>query len=127
MSYDYFENILVQGAVGDILRDELGWDIVFAYNKEKLGTNGTLDRTSYKEILLVWYFHNALKNLKPWITDTQITEFENEHMSTASLTQINEEKYGYIRDGMPVTMKCPDGKTETKKSKVINFNEPERA
>ena len=36
-------------------------------------------------------------------------------LSTASLLQINEEKYGYIRDGVPVTVKRPDGKTETKK------------
>lgn len=127
MSYDYSENILVQGAAGDLLRDELGWDVVFAYNEEKLGTKGTLGRTSYKEILLVRYFRNALKDLNPWITDTQITEAEKrmtEHMSTASLIQINEEKYNYIRDGIPVTVKRPDGKTETKIAKVINFNEP---
>ena len=127
MSWDYSENILVQGAAGDLLRDELGWDVVFAYNEEKLGTDGTLGRTSYKEILLMRYFRNALKDLNPWITDTQITEAEKrmtEHMSTASLIQINEEKYGYIRDGIPVTVKRPDGKTETKKAKVINFNEP---
>jgi len=127
MSYDYSENILVQGAAGDLLRDELGWDVVFAYNEEKLGTDGTLGRTSYKEILLVRYFRNALKDLNPWITDSQITEAEKrmtEHMSTASLIQINEEKYGYIRDGIPVTVKRPDGKTETKKAMVINFNEP---
>lgn len=127
MSYDYSENILVQGAAGDLLRGELGWDVVFAYNEEKLGINGTLGRTSYKEILLMRYFRNALKDLNPWITDTQITEAEKrmtEHMSTASLIQINEEKYGYIRDGIPVTVKRPDGKTETKKAKVINFNEP---
>ena len=127
MSYDYSENILVQGAAGDLLRDELGWDVVFAYNEEKLGTDGTLGRTSYKEILLMRYFRNALKDLNPWITDTQITEAEKrmtEHMSTASLIQINEEKYSYIRDGIPVTVKRPDGKTETKKAKVINFKEP---
>lgn len=127
MSYDYSENILVQGAAGDLLRDELGWDVVFAYNEEKLGTNGTLGRTSYKEILLMRYFRAALKDLNPWITDTQITEAEKrmtEHMSTASLIQINEEKYGYIRDGIPVTVKRPDGGTETKRAKIINFNEP---
>lgn len=127
MSYDYSENILVQGAAGDLLRDELGWNVVFAYNEEKLGVDGTLGRTSYKEILLMRYFRAALKDLNPWITDTQIAEAEKlmtEHMSTASLIQINEEKYGYIRDGIPVTVKRPDGRTETKRAKIINFNEP---
>ena len=47
MSYDYSENILVQEAAGNLLRDELGWDVVYAYNREVLGESGTLGRTSY--------------------------------------------------------------------------------
>jgi len=27
MSYDYSENILVQESAGNLLRDELGWDV----------------------------------------------------------------------------------------------------
>ena len=42
MSYDYTENILVQESAGKLLHDELGWEVVFAYNQEKLGENGTL-------------------------------------------------------------------------------------
>ena len=43
MSYDYSENILVQQSAGDLLREELGWDVRFAYNTEVLGeTNDTL-------------------------------------------------------------------------------------
>ncbi len=30
MSYDYSEKILVQESVGNLLRDELGWDVQFA-------------------------------------------------------------------------------------------------
>ena len=63
MSYDYSENILVQESAGNLLRDELGWDVKFAYNTEVLGDNGTFGRKSYKEILLVRYFRAALKNL----------------------------------------------------------------
>lgn len=63
MSYDYSENILVQESAGNLLRDELGWDVQFAYNKEVLGKNGTFGRTSYKEILLKRYFNAALKSL----------------------------------------------------------------
>ena len=37
MSYDYSENILVQESAGNLLRDELGWDVRFAYNTEILG------------------------------------------------------------------------------------------
>ena len=41
MSYDYSENILVQENSAKLLRDELGWDVKFAYNTEVLGDNGS--------------------------------------------------------------------------------------
>ena len=128
MSYDYSENILVQESDGNLLRDELGWDVKFAYNTEVLGDNGTFGRKSYKEILLVRYFRAALKKLNPWISDEQILEAQGvleRRLSTSSPIQINEEKYFLIRDGIPVTVKQPDGKTETKRAAVIDFQHPE--
>ncbi len=65
MSNTYSENILVQEASGNILQSELGWEVCFAYNTEVLGKNGTLGRTSYKEILLTRYFRAALQTLNP--------------------------------------------------------------
>ena len=127
MSYDYSENILVQQSAGDLLREELGWRVEFAYNTEVLGENGTFGRKSYKEILLVRYFRAALKQLNPWITEDQISEAQKqmEHrLSTSSLLQINEEKYFLIRDGIPITVKRPDGKTETRRAAVIDFQDP---
>lgn len=124
MSYDYSENILVQESSGNLLHDELGWDVKFAYNTEILGENGTFGRKSYKEILLTRYFREALKRLNPWITSTQIDEAQKKleiHLSTASAFQINEEKYFLIRDGIPVTVKKPNGQTEPKKAAVIDF------
>ena len=90
MSYDYSENILVQESAGHLLRDELGWDVAFAYNTEKLGENGTFGRKSYKEILLTRYFREALLRLNPWITPTQMDEAQRtleHHLSTSSLLQ----------------------------------------
>ena len=46
-------------------------------------------------------------------------------MSTASLLQINEEKYAFIRDGIPVTVKKPDGQMEEKRAQVIDFQHAE--
>ena len=128
MSYDYSENILVQESAGHLLETELGWRVAFAYNTEVLGENGTFGRRSYQEILLSRYFRNALQRLNPWINELQIAEAERlmtSRLSTASLLQINEEKYGYIRDGVPVTIKRPDGKTETKRAAVIDFQNPD--
>lgn len=128
MSYDYSENILVQESAGNLLRDELGWDVRFAYNTEILGKNGTFGRESYKEIVLLRYFREALKKLNPWMNENQVLEAQKlleSRLSTSSLLQINEEKYYLIRDGIPVTVKKPGGQTETKKAVVIDFQNPE--
>lgn len=128
MSYDYSENILVQASAGNLLRDELRWDVRFAYNTEAFGKDGTFGRESYKEILLLRYFHEALKTLNPWMNESQISEAQKvleNRLSTASLLQVNEEKYFLIRDGIPVTIKKPNGQTETKKAAVIDFQNPD--
>ena len=128
MSYDYSENVLIQESAADLLRDELGWEVVYAYNTEQLGEAGTLGRKSYKEILLTRYFREALLRLNPWLTPAQLDEAQRlmEHrLSTASLLQINEEKYFLIRDGIPVTVKKPGGRTEKKYAAVIDFQNPE--
>lgn len=128
MSYDYSENILVQESAGHLLEDELGWHVELAYNTEVLGETGTFGRKSYKEILLVKYLKQALSKLNPWLTpallEDAVKTFES-HMSSASLMQINEEKYRYIRDGIPVKVKKPNGQIEEKKAIVIDFTNPE--
>ena len=128
MSYDYSENILVQESAGQLLQEELGWEVKFAYNTEVLGEDGTFGRRSYKEILLVRYFREALRRLNPWITEAQIGEALQKmesRLSTASLMQVNEEKYRFIRDGIPVTGKKPDGTDDLKTALVIDFQHPE--
>lgn len=128
MSYDYSENILVQESAGNFLRDELGWDVQFAYNTEVLGKNGTFGRESYKDILLTRYFYEALRKFNPWINENQIIEAQQvleNILSTSSLLQVNEEKYFLIRDGIPVTVKKPNGQTKTKKAIVIDFKNPD--
>lgn len=128
MSYDYSENILVQESAGNLLRDELGWDVQLAYNKEVLGKDGTFGRTSYKKILLKRYFNAALKKFNPWINDEQILEAQRileNRLSTSSLLQINEEKYFLIRDGIKVTVKKPNGETEKQTAALIDFKNPQ--
>lgn len=128
MSYDYSENILVQKSSGHLLEQELGWQVAYAYNTEQLGKDGTFGRTSYHEILLIRYFRQALQRLNPWLTSTQLNEAQKKmaaHLATASLIQINEEKYGLIRDGIPITFQHPSGKTEERRAQVIDFQNPE--
>ena len=63
MKYEYSENVLVQDSAAALMHDELGWDVVFAYNQEVLGENGTLGRKDYHEIVLWRYFDKVLKKL----------------------------------------------------------------
>lgn len=128
MSYDYSENILVQESAGHLLEQELGWEVVFAYNTEVLGEGGTLGRKNYREILLSRYFRAALKDMNPWLTPAQMDEAQKKlesSLSTSSLLQINEEKYSLIRDGIPVTVRKPNGQIAEAKAKVMDFQNPQ--
>ena len=129
MSWEYSENILVQNSAGKVLKDKLGWEVVFAYNTEVLGEDGTLGRKSYKEIVLTRYLRQALFDNNEWITE----EYANSAVKTlcaytasATLMQINEEKYSMLRDGIPVQVKKPDGTFETRNAAVFNFAEPSK-
>lgn len=130
MSWEYSENILVQNSAGDLLRDALNWDdVVFAYNKETLGENGTLGRKSYKEIVLTRYLRKALFELNDWLTeDLCDTAIKNLLSYTASdtLMQINQRKYEMLRDGISIPYKKPNGETEDRLVQVFNFNQPEK-
>lgn len=128
MSWEYSENKLVQDSAGNLLQNELQWDVKYAFNQEILGENGTLGRKSYREILLKRYVKEALKRLNAWITPVQIDEALNileRRLSTSELIQINEEKYSLIRDGIDVSIKNAKGDISTKKALLIDFNNPD--
>ena len=129
MSKDYSEDQLIQKSAADLLENELGWTSVMAWDAEVLGETGTLGRKNYCEVLLTRHFCKALKSLNPWMTDKQLDEAVErmtEHMSSQSLMQINEQKYQYIKDGIPVTRTKQNGETEEVKAKVIDFASPEK-
>ena len=126
MSKEFSEDKLIQASAAELLEKELGWTGVYAMD-EVLGLDGTLGRTSYKQVLLPGRFAQALKSLNPWMTSQQVTEAierMTEYMSSQTLMQINEQKYQYIRDGVPVTRVKPGGETEEVRAKVIDFASP---
>lgn len=69
MSHNYSENILVQDSAGNLLHDELDWEVAYAYNTEKLGVNGTFGSKNYLEIVLWRYFRQAVMKLNPWLKE----------------------------------------------------------
>ena len=129
MSNPYSEDSLIQEAAANLLHDELEWETVFAFDNEVLGENGTLGRTSHKEVILLRYLRSALRKFNSWLTPQQEEEAIKKiksHVSTASLMQTNEEKYKMIRDGIEVSCTKPDGTPATRKAKVIDFNNPQK-
>ena len=127
MAKDFSEDLLIQKSTAELLEKELGWKSVYAFDNEVLGEQGTLGRKSQSEVVLMRHLRMALKRLNPWMNDKQLTEAVERmtsYMSSQTLMQINEEKYFLIRDGIPVTVKKPDGQTETKKAVVIDFRNP---
>lgn len=127
MSYEYSENILVQNSAGNVLEHKLGWDVVYAYNTEVLGEDGTLGRKSYKEIVLTRYLRRALFDNNDWMTEEYADSAVKSlcaFVASASLMQINEEKYSMLRDGIPVQVRKPGGTYETRHATVFNFKEP---
>lgn len=129
MSNPYSEDRMIQAAAANLLHDELEWDSVYAFDEETFGENGTLGRTSKKEVILQRYLREALRKFNSWLTQKQEDEAVKKllsHVSTSSLLQTNEEKYALIRDGVDVTYKKSDGTTDTKKAKLIDFKNPKK-
>ncbi len=128
MSHEYSENVLIQNSAGNVLEKKLGWEVVYAYNSEKLGENGTLGRTSYHEIVLKRYLRQALLKNNDWLTEDECTTAIKTlcaYTASATLMQINEEKYKLLRDGIPVQCKKSDGTFETRTAKIFDFEHPE--
>lgn len=124
MAKDYSEDLLIQKSTAELLEQELGWKSVYAFDNEVLGEQGTLGRKTQSEVVLMRHLRMALKRLNPWMTDKQLTEAierMTSYMSSQTLMQINEEKYGYLRDGVPVTRLKPNGETELVRAKVMDF------
>ena len=96
----YSEDQLIQRSAAEFLEKELGWQSIYAFDKEVLGLDGTLGRRSYHDVVLEGRFRRSLKKLNPDITEQQIDEVWehiNELSSSQSLMQINERKYNYVR------------------------------
>lgn len=128
MSYEYTENILVQDSAGKLLRDELGWEVVMAYNQEVLGEDGTLGRRSYRDVVLTRYLIDALRRLNPWISENQINEALAQFLTcsaTSSIMKINEDKFKMIRDGIKVADPKPGDADAKITVRLIDFDNPD--
>jgi type I restriction enzyme, R subunit len=118
------EDRLVQMTFADHLHDQLGWESVYAYNDETFGLHGNLGRDDVRDAVLKRDLREALIRLNPSLPDSaredafqKLTRVD----FSRSLAQHNREFYRFIRDGVPVTWREPDGATRHGFAAVIDF------
>lgn len=122
---NYSEDLLVQQAVINHFKYKLEWETEYAYNTEKLGVNGTLGRSSEKEVVLVRYLKQSLEKLNPNLSQDaykKAVEIIVENNSSKTLIDINEEKYLLFKNGIEVEFKNDKGENDKKKLRVFDFD-----
>lgn len=125
MTWEYSEDNLIEQTAIDLFFNQLGWDIVIAFNKETYGEGSTLGRLNKKEVVLKKIFFERLKYLNPDLPEqayNQAYEKLIEESITKSLAEINYEKYQFLRNGIPVDFINEKGEQIRNKTlKVFDF------
>ena len=121
------EDTLVQETTAEYLRDVLKWDVVFAYNNETFGPEGTLGRKDDREVVLTRYLGEALIKLNPDLPQQAYQEAIRliaEYSATQSTLQINKEKYELLKNGVQVQFRDSQGALKKEKLRVFDFDQP---
>ncbi len=125
---DYTEDTLVQQTTAEYLEQELGWESVYAYNNETFGPDGTLGRTSDREVVLARPLREKLIELNPDLPDEAYDDAVRQITATVAsqtLLATNREKYDLIKDGVQVRFRNADGERVRQRLRIFDFEEPE--
>jgi len=66
----YTEDSLVQQTTADYLEQQLGWESVYAHNREDFGPESLLGRRDDREVVLTRVLRAKLMELNPGLPDT---------------------------------------------------------
>ncbi len=122
------EDRLVQATFAEHLERVLGWDSVYAWNQETFGPDGTLGRTSERDVVLVRDLRAALVRLNPALPEAAINEAVaklTHHDYSRSLLQHNQAFHKLVRDGVPVSYRDAQGALRQTHARVIDFRQPD--
>lgn len=129
MAYEYSEDGLIEQTAIDIFLNKLGWDTLFAFNKESFGEGSTLGRLNKKEVIIKRIFLEKIEQFNPNLPKKAYLEaYEKltEESITKSSSEINFEKYALLRNGIPVDYVNQKGEhIKNKTLKVFDFESPE--
>jgi len=118
------EDRLVQKTFAEHLHDVLGWDSVYAWNKETFGPESTLGRADTREIVLTRDLRQAIERLNPELPEKAVEEAVEKLTRqdfSRSMLQHNQEFQRYIRNGVPVSYRDAKGQLRHAQSRVIDF------
>lgn len=122
---EYSEDILVQKSIASFLKEELGWESIYAYTKEIFGENGTLGRKDKIQSIAPFYLSKALHKLNTWLQDVKNADgiileamqlLESYDVALSPLER-NRHKYEIIRNG--ISLSCIDLHGEKRQEKLI--------
>jgi type I restriction enzyme R subunit len=122
----YTEDYLVQQTTADYLKNQLGWDSVYAYNQETFGPGGLLGRKSDREVVLTRYLRQALKELNPDLPETAYDEAVRQvvdYSQSQAMLASNFDKYKLFKDGVLVSFQGEHGEIKKERLKIFDFNE----
>jgi len=128
LSQDYSEDKLVQQTTAAYMAGELGWQSIYAYNDENLGPTSLLGRIDQTEVVLKRNLLAAIRRLNPHRPDeayNQAVDALTSFDAAKTLLQINNEMYGFQREGVPVTYRTPQGEERSERLRVFDFDRPE--
>jgi type I restriction enzyme R subunit len=122
------EDRLVQKTFAEHLEEVHGWRNVYAFNTEVLGPDGTLGRSSEREVVLVRDLRAAVGKLNPELPPDaiqRVVEALTRIDHARSLVQHNQEFHRLVRNGVPVKWRGAGGMEKHAQAKVIDFRTPE--
>ena len=129
MTWEYSEDNLIEKTAIGLFFHKLGWDMLYAYNKESFGEGSTLGRLNKKEVILKRIFIEKLTKFNPSLPQKAYEEAYSKLTAesiTKSLAEINFEKHQLLRDGIPVDFINEKGEQVKNKTLIVfDFTEPE--
>ena len=119
------EDRLVQTTFAEHLERVLGWESVYAWNRETFGPGGALGRTDTKEAVLTRDLRAALERLNPDLPASAIEDAMRAltvYDVSRSMIQHNRDFYRLLRSGVPVEHRNVHGYRKTARARVIDFD-----
>jgi type I restriction enzyme R subunit len=122
------EDTLVQQTTAEYMKDELGWNSVYAFDREDFGPNSLLGRSSDREVVLTRHLRVKLVEFNPTIPADGIDQAVRtivESSATQALLDINRDKYELFKNGVQVSFRDSKGSLIKRRVRVFDFDTPE--